>query len=102
MSSRKRITRRKIAASLHELDDESAYSVKEKHEKYSRWSKEEHQLYVSFLLNNRESFVLIRGRKRKNLFTRMAKELGCGRNNEQCRTHHEKMLKKFGNVENVI
>lgn len=32
----------------------------------------------------------------------MSDELDCQKNNEQCRTHHEKMLKKYGTIENII
>ena len=33
---------------------------------------------------------------------RMSDEIKCHKSNEQCRTHHEKMLKKYQNIENII
>ena len=35
-------------------------------------------------------------------FNQMAKELRIGRNNRQCRSHHQKMMKKYGGVESII
>lgn len=32
----------------------------------------------------------------------MAEDIQCQKNNEQCRTHHEKMLKKYRSIENII
>ena len=32
----------------------------------------------------------------------MAEELGIRRNNHQCRTHHVKMIKRFGNLAGII
>ena len=32
----------------------------------------------------------------------MSKALDLNKNNKQCRSHHQKMLKKFGNLDNII
>ena len=32
----------------------------------------------------------------------MAQELRNGRDNEKCRSHHQKMLKKYKTIENII
>lgn len=32
----------------------------------------------------------------------MAKELACDKTNEQCRTHHEKMIIKFKDIAGII
>lgn len=40
--------------------------------------------------------------KQRNLFMRMAEFIGGTRNNEQCRTHHVKSVKKFKTIPNII
>lgn len=73
-----------------------------KHDRYQRWSKEENMEYVSFLEHHKGQFIIEKGRKRKNLFMHMSDELKHQRDNEQCRTHHEKMMKKYKTVQGII
>ena len=37
-----------------------------------------------------------------NFFKKMSQAVDNDRSNEQCRSHHQKMLKRFGTVENII
>ena len=85
-----------------ENSGESVYEPKHKHDQYKRWGEDENNAYANFLENHRDEFVIEKGRKRKNLFIHMAEELDHIRDNEQCRTHHEKMMKKYKSVENII
>ena len=38
----------------------------------------------------------------KNFFVQMAKELKINKNNMQCRSHHQKMMKKYSSVKKII
>ena len=59
-------------------------------------------MYAQFLSNNQEEFDSSKERRSMKFFTLMAEELAIGKNNLQCRSHHQKMLKKFGSVEMII
>ena len=67
-----------------------------------RWGPEEHLLYAAFLERNREIFVNRVNRLPPGFFHKMAAELNIGRNNCQCRTHHQKMMEKYKSVEAII
>ena len=70
--------------------------------KYNKWSEEENLSYCFFLQANLNEFNPDRCRRTKNFFNRMSEFLEEERDNEQCRSHHQKMLKKYGTVEKII
>ena len=41
-------------------------------------------------------------RRAKNFFNNMAEALNNGRDNLKCRSHHQKMLRKYGNIKGIV
>ena len=70
--------------------------------RYCKWSIEENKAYASFLAKNMEEFQEFGARRSKKFFTRMANQLQNGRDNEKCRSHHQKMIKKYKSIERII
>lgn len=70
--------------------------------RYLRWNEEENRDYVKFVIENMELFVDQVKRKNTMIFTKMAEQLNNGRDNQQCRSHHMKLILKFGNIQKVI
>jgi hypothetical protein len=68
----------------------------------SHWNDEENEKYIQFLVKFRE---VIEGEKKKrrkwHLNRIMSKFIGT-RSHEQCRSHHQKMIKNYRSVEGII
>ena len=79
---------------------------KEKADQESRicrkWSARENYLYASFLAINASEFEDEKGRRSQNFFTRMAEWLHIGKDNLQCRSHHQKMMARYKSVSNIM
>ena len=69
---------------------------------YSKWTKDENIEYARFLMAHLEEFDRKDGRRSLYFFNLMASTLQNGRNNQQCRSHHQKMEKKFKTVEAIV
>lgn len=69
---------------------------------YHRWTWDENLKYANFLSATRSEFDDYKERRPMKFFIRMAKALSVGKNNLQCRSHHQKMLKKFGTIDEII
>ena len=71
---------------------------------YKRWTDSENRAYACFLKSSEkaESEGAQNLRKPRRFFVKMAAYLGGRKTNEQCRTHHQKMTKAFGSIENII
>ena len=41
-------------------------------------------------------------RRSMNFFKKMSQAVDSNRSNEQCRSHHQKMMKRFGSIEKII
>jgi hypothetical protein len=58
-------------------------------------------LYLEFLSDNLAQFESIDSRRKNFVFRTMA-ELILTRDYEQCRSHHQKMEKKFGSTQEIL
>ena len=66
------------------------------------WTFHQQRKYVLFLENNRSLFDLsLKDKKKKGIHSLLSKAIK-NRTPTQCRSHHQKMLEKFKNVENII
>ena len=65
---------------------------------FKKWTKEENILYAEYLKNNLIEILNLQSRVSHCFFIKMAEELRIGKNNLQCRSHHQKMLKKYYNL----
>lgn len=80
-----------------------AYFRRENKDKvYSKWTLSENIAYAHFLRENIYEFSKEAGRRSLYFFNEMAITLDIGRNNQQCRSHHQKMEKKYKTVEAII
>ena len=59
-------------------------------------------MYAEFLEANMDEFKSEKNRRSKKFFKKMGQHLNNSRDNEQCRSHHQKMVKKFGKVKKII
>jgi hypothetical protein len=79
-------------------------SVSEEREIYQEyfWSLAENLKYKDFLVSNFEFFgVDSKERRQIQIHVQMGKFIG-SRNSKQCRSHHQKMLRKYGSIEGII
>lgn len=66
------------------------------------WKERENRLYLQFLVENQEEFMLsVRERTMGRLNVRMSSHIGY-KNPKQCRSHHQKMLIKCKDVRGII
>jgi transketolase len=93
------------SSSAEKLDSEELERVAAKakaKESRSHWRESEQRKYVNYLVENRKHFQLsVREKKARGVHTKMSQLLK-SRTASQCRSHHQKMLHKFGSIENVI
>ena len=68
---------------------------------FKKWSEKENLKYAEFLQKNRKEFADEVKRRSNRVFKKMQKKIK-KRTAEQCRTHHQKMLKKFHSIESII
>ena len=68
---------------------------------YKKWSLHENLLYIEFLQNNLPAKDKA-ARKPRSYFVNMSRHLGYLRSNEQCRSHHRKMLLTHSTILNII
>jgi hypothetical protein len=74
---------------------------KGKEESY-RWTERQQRRYIKFLIRYREKFELsFREKKISGLFLMLGKAVQ-DRDSLQCRSHHQKMVQKFGSIEGII
>ena len=69
---------------------------------YHKWLGHENIVYAKFLEENMSEFETTKDRRSLNFFTKMSRCLDIGKTNLQCRSHHQKMLKKHKTVEAII
>ena len=68
----------------------------------SHWTTEENDKYIAFLMRFREVLEGEKQRRRKWHLNRiMSKHIG-SRSHEQCRSHHQKMIKHYKNINGII
>lgn len=76
-----------------------------KHRKIDRlmghWLPNENAAYLTFLEGNINAFVSKGLRRREKVFKSMARAIR-SRDPEQCRSHHQKMEKKYRSFEGLI
>ena len=66
------------------------------------WSLTEEKRYINFLAERKEAFLLSPNDKRiKGIHSKMSKFIP-SRNSKQCRSHHQKMLLKYGSVDHIL
>ena len=65
------------------------------------WTPNEEFLYVEFLKNNKDLFADVKERKKSKVFVAMSHHLK-KRGPDQCRSHHQKMSIKYGNIDAII
>lgn len=65
------------------------------------WSSEEKLKYYQFLCKHRVNFEKRELRRLDKIFKLMSQQLG-SRAADQCRSHHQKMEKKYGSFENLM
>jgi len=66
------------------------------------WGPAEQKKYVRFLVNKKELFEMgVQERKKAGIHRKMSKVIK-GRNPSQCRSHHQKMLVKYGSIDAII
>ena len=59
-------------------------------------------MYARFLKDNIEFFEGGSPTRLGKIFKKMAEELGNGRDNYKCRSHHQKMVSKYGTIPEII
>jgi hypothetical protein len=70
--------------------------------KVKHWSEKEKKKYVNFLAKKKHFFELsLSSRKAKGIHVKMSKVI-ISRTSSQCRSHHQKLIAKYGTVENII
>lgn len=85
---------------IYSLDDNQTTTRKQYSK--SHWSEEENEKYVGFLLKFKS--VIEGGKKNRrkwHLNRMMSKAIG-SRSHEQCRSHHQKMIKHYKTLEGII
>ena len=70
--------------------------------KCPKWTPQQNEAYIDFLLDNLSILEQKEGRKARCFFKNMSESMGGVKNNEQCRSHHQKMMKHYGNVRSII
>jgi hypothetical protein len=66
------------------------------------WTCTEQKRYINFLIENRPMFSLTINQKRnKKIHVKMSNYISM-RNPAQCRSHHQKMVSKFGSIDAII
>ena len=73
--------------------------------KFSRWSRDENEVYIGFLQLYQNSFIATNKLRDMNMYKKMSEHLGKSshmKSNIQCRSHHQKMLKKYGTMQKII
>jgi hypothetical protein len=76
-------------------------STPDEEEGRGKWSATEQRHYVSFLENNLSEMKSRAARKSQKVFLQMSR-LVRTRTAEQCRSHHQKVLKSHETVEEII
>ena len=66
------------------------------------WNISENRYYVMFLILNRHLFDLTNQEKKKIKLNVMFSNCVLTRTSTQCHTHHQKMVKKYGSIDNII
>ena len=69
---------------------------------FKKWTKEENRKYAEFLRDNQEEFEEGKERRTLYFFNKMAAYLDIGKDNLQCRSHHQKMLLRFKTMPGII
>ena len=67
-----------------------------------KWSESENLAYLQFLKENMKNFHHEKMRRENKIFLEMSYFMGCSKSSEQCRTHHQKALQKYGCLENIL
>lgn len=83
-------------------EEDSEYVIKTKEATFRKWTAEENLAYISFLVENLPFEKEKTGKKPSKFYKRMSVALGGGRDNQQCRTHHKKMLLHYSTIEAII
>jgi hypothetical protein len=66
------------------------------------WNDKEQQRYINFLAERRSILELPPNqRKHKKIHQKMSTAIN-SRNSLQCRSHHQKMLKKYGSISGIL
>lgn len=65
------------------------------------WTYKENKMYILFLRENRKEFEVQKKRRHLKIFLEMSLNIP-GKTPEQCRTHHEKSLKKYQRIDKII
>lgn len=88
---------KKVIYSLEEVQTTTRKQYSKSH-----WSEDENDKYVEFLLKFKS--VLEGGKKnrRKWHLNRMMSKAISSRSHEQCRSHHQKMIKHYRTIEGII
>lgn len=69
---------------------------------YFRWTEEENLIYVNFLEKHQDEFASDSKRRSSKFFKKMADQLQIGKSNLQCRSHHQKMVNRYGSVQQLL
>ena len=65
------------------------------------WNFQENSLYIEFLKENKRSFEDESTRRSSKIFLEMSLSLRT-KSPEQCRTHHQKIMTKYGTLDMII
>lgn len=66
-----------------------------------KWTKNEQKAYIEFLIDNKEEMSSKLARKSQKVFLKMSL-LVKTRTADQCRSHHQKILKYQGSIDEII
>lgn len=81
--------------------------MRRKHEKelsgknVGHWNVREKRLYHNFLTEHSQQFIRSELRRSDKIFRSMASYIGT-RAPDQCRSHHQKMEKKYGSFQKIL
>ena len=73
-----------------------------KKEKSYNWSAVEHQRYIKFLVKKGDLFGLNHLERKAIKINVMMSNAVHTRSSQQCHTHHQKMMGKYGSIEGII
>lgn len=69
--------------------------------KYIKWTTEENEIYLDCLEEYLDTFVY-NIRRLGNIYKMMSIQMNESKSNVQCRSHHHKMMLRYGSVRKII
>ena len=85
-----------------EWEDANEEFVPEKAYTYKRWTIKINKEYIRFLKKHQKEVLESEVNNAKKFYVRMSVALKRKKTRSQCKMHHHKMLKTYGNIDAII